>query len=56
MQPLRSTVLQCLLIRIDVCAAASRQLRGFPRRRRNFSPTNDIHTTTFNSNDGIVYK
>jgi len=47
MQPVCSAVLQCSLIRIDVRGAAKRQLRGFPHRRCNFSPTNDIHTTAF---------
>jgi len=47
MQPVCSAVLQCSPIRIDVRGAAKRQLRGFPHRRRNFSPTNDIHTTAF---------
>jgi len=45
MQPVCSAVLQCSLIRIDVRGAAKRQLRGFPHRRRNFSPTYDIDTT-----------
>jgi len=45
MQSVCSAVLQCSLLRIDFRGAARRQLRGFPHRRRNFSPTNDIHTT-----------
>jgi hypothetical protein len=32
------------------------QLRAFAHRGRAFSPTNDIHTTTFHGNDCIICK